>query len=67
MILNRRTGGSGRDYDPAQDVARVPISARPLMAPVEQLTIRMEPAGDGAGVVIIAWETTELRIPLRAL
>ncbi|HEY0154331.1 MAG TPA: DUF2911 domain-containing protein [Longimicrobium sp.] len=67
LILNRRTGGSGRDYDPAQDVARIAVSSRPLAAPVEQLTIRMEPAGDGAGVAIIAWETTELRIPLRAL
>ncbi len=67
LILNRRTGGSGRDYDPAQDVARIPVPARPLAAPVEQLTVRMEPAGDGAGVALIAWETTEVRIPLRAL
>jgi len=67
LILNRRTGGSGRDYDPAHDVARIPIAARPLAAPVERLTMRLEPAGDGAGVVLIAWETTEVRIPFRAV
>lgn len=67
LILNRRTGGSGRDYDPAQDVARIPVSARSLAAPVERLTIRIEQAGDGAGVVLIAWETTRVSVPFRAL
>jgi hypothetical protein len=67
LILNRRTGGSGRDYDPAQDVARIPVAAGPLAAPVEQLTVRLAPAGDGAGVVLIAWEWTEVRIPFRAV
>ncbi|HEX8358899.1 MAG TPA: DUF2911 domain-containing protein [Longimicrobium sp.] len=63
LIFNRRLGGSGRDYDPAQDIARIPVSTAPLAAPLEQLTVRMEPAGPAAGVVRVGWERTELVIP----
>jgi hypothetical protein len=65
LILNRRTGGSGRDYDPAQDFVRVPASTAPLARPIEQLTVRMEPSGDAGGVVRVSWERTELMIPFR--
>lgn len=65
LILNRRTGGSGRDYVQADDFARVPIETAPLAAPVERLTIRMEPSGESAGIIRVAWENTEVRIPFR--
>ncbi len=65
LILNRRLGGSGRDYDPAHDFLRVPISTAPLPTPLEQLTVRMEPTGGSGGVVRVGWERTELVIPFR--
>lgn len=65
LILNRRTGGSGRDYDPQQDFARVPASTRTLTAPVEQLAIRLVPRAADSGVLTITWETTEVTIPFR--
>lgn len=65
LILNRRIGGSGRDYDPAQDFARVPVSTTPLPTPLEQLTVRLEPTGTAAGVIRVGWERTELLIPFR--
>lgn len=65
LILNRRTGGSGRDYDAAQDFARIPISTSPLSATVEQLAVRLEPGGEAAGVMRVSWERTELAIPFR--
>ncbi|HEX2205359.1 MAG TPA: DUF2911 domain-containing protein [Longimicrobium sp.] len=67
LIVNRKTGESGREdtYDPAQDVARIPMRFRALDAPVETLTIRLDPEGDGA-VLRVAWETTEAWVPVAA-
>ena len=67
LIVNRKTGESGREdtYDPAQDVARIPMRFRALDAPVETLTIRLEPEGTGT-VLRIAWETTEAWVPVSA-
>ncbi|MBD0319082.1 MAG: DUF2911 domain-containing protein [Gemmatimonadetes bacterium] len=65
LILNRRTGGSGRDYVQADDFARVPVETAPLAETVERLTIRMEPSGESSGMIRVAWENTEVRIPFR--
>lgn len=65
LILNRRTGGSGRDYVQAEDFARVPVGTTSPASPVERLTIHMEPSGESAGVIRVAWENTEVRIPFR--
>ena len=65
LVVNRQTGESGREdtYDAARDVARIPMQVRSLDAPVEMLTIRLEPAGDGA-VLRVAWERTEAWVPI---
>jgi hypothetical protein len=64
LIINRQTGQWGTIYQEAQDLARVPVPAeRVAGAPVEQLTMRWEPAGDGAALVI-AWENTRVRVPV---
>jgi hypothetical protein len=65
LILNRRTGGSGRDYVQADDFARVPVETAALASPVERLTIHMEPSGESAGVIRVTWEKTVVRIPFR--
>jgi len=63
LIVNRRLGGSGRDYDAASDVARVPVATAALPEPVEQLTTLIEPVGENGGIIRIRWERTEIRIP----
>lgn len=63
LIVNRRTGVSGLDHDPAQDVGRVPMQVRTLAEPVEQFTILVEPEGSG-GVLRIRWGTTEAYVPV---
>jgi Protein of unknown function (DUF2911) len=67
LVVNRVTGTSGREdeYDASRDVARIPMRFRALDAPVEMLTIRLEPAGDG-GVLRVAWETTEAWVEIAA-
>jgi hypothetical protein len=50
-------------YDPANDVLVVEIPSAALDEEVDQFTIGFEAAGEGAHLVL-AWEETEVRIPL---
>ncbi len=55
LIVNKQTGQWGTEYDPKQDLGRVDLKMEKLSAPVEQLTISIEPQGAG-GVLKIAWD-----------
>ena len=58
LIISRQTGQWGTEYDPAHDLARIPMRTRTLSSPVEQLTIAIEPRTRG-GVLRVQWDTTE--------
>jgi hypothetical protein len=68
LIVNRRTGEWGTDYDAAQDVARIPLATRSLSEAEESLTIYLVPDSpapargyaDLRGVLRIRWGRTEL-------
>jgi hypothetical protein len=63
LIINRQTGQWGTVYDPAQDLARIPVAASLESGPpVEQLTMRILPDGAG-GMMVIAWEATTVAVP----
>lgn len=53
LIVNRQTDQWGTQYDPARDVARIPMAVERLNHPVETFTISVVPAGgvpaEGAG------------------
>lgn len=57
LVVNK---GSG-EYDPASDLARIPLKSRTLASPVESLTIWLIPGAAGAlnGELRIAWGTLE--------
>ena len=63
LILNKQTGQWGTEYDEKQDLARVDLTKKMLSAPVDQLTIAIEPGSGNAGTLKISWETTELSVP----
>lgn len=63
LILNKQTGQWGTEYDQSQDLARVDLAKQTLTAPVDQLTIAIEPGAGNAGTLKISWETTELSVP----
>ncbi len=63
LVLNRQTGQWGTVYDRAQDLVRVPLTRAELPSPVERFTIMVEPRGS-AGVLKLAWDTTELSVPI---
>jgi len=69
-IVNEQTRQWGTDYDPAQDLARIDLTARKLPESLESFTIWLVPSGDPkkpmadpSGVLKLAWGTTELSVP----
>lgn len=64
LIINKKTGEWGTEYDASQDLARIPLTATPLPSPVEQFTIVVEPTGAGAGVLRMRWADRELSVPV---
>jgi hypothetical protein len=58
LIFSRKTGQWGTEYDASQDLVRVPMRTRRLPAPVEQLTIAVDPRASG-GTLRLLWDTTE--------
>jgi hypothetical protein len=65
LVINKQTGQWGTVYDPAQDLARIPVRAETVASePVEQLTMRIEPASGGSATLVIAWENTRVLVPI---
>lgn len=60
LIINKQTGQWGTEYNEAQDLARVDLTARTLTAPVDQFTITLD-----GGQLKLAWELTELSVPVK--
>ena len=60
--MYQQTGQAGTAYDPAHELGRMPLEARPLGAPVEVFTIAVTEA-PGGGLLRLQWDTTELVVP----
>jgi hypothetical protein len=64
LIVNRQTGQWGTEYDPAQDLARIPMRVERTSAPVEQFTIALQPGGGDALDLVMTWENTRVSVPM---
>ena len=63
LIINRQVGQWGTVMpNPAQDVARVPLTERTMPNSAERFTITVEPTADG-GVLALQWGTKRLETP----
>ena len=68
LIVNRRTGIWGSDYDRTRDVGRIPLTARSLAEPEESLSVYLVPESarpqqgyaELRGILRIKWGRTEL-------
>lgn len=67
LIINRQTGQWGTQYDPAQDLARIPLRRSQTAAPVEQFTIDFVPTGAASADLAMEWERTRLTVPIRVV
>jgi hypothetical protein len=65
LIINRQTGQWGTEYDPAQDLVRVPLGREELAAPVEQFTMAVEPR-TGAAILRLSWAEASYVVPVAA-
>ena len=70
VIVNRSTSqwgeeGSYTDQVKAQEIGRAKVPSETVTSPVETFTIRAEPAGDDA-TLILEWEKTRVKIPFKA-
>jgi hypothetical protein len=63
LIVNRQTDQTGTQYDPAQDLGRVPMTPRALPTVVEGFTIAVTEAG-GRGELRLQWDRTEYVVPV---
>jgi hypothetical protein len=69
LILNKETTRDGEplagtDYDSKNDLARIPMTTRTVSAPVEQLTIELQPGSARQGVLRIVWDSREMTVPV---
>lgn len=61
LIINRATDINGTAYDPATDLARVPMQVRSLDRTVEDFTVEV----DREGFLRMRWDRTEAYVPVR--
>jgi hypothetical protein len=71
VIVNRSISQWGHesrytDSVKAQEVGRGKAPAQAIAEPIETFTIRSESAGGGAASLILEWEKTRVRIPVKA-
>jgi Protein of unknown function (DUF2911) len=60
LIVSKKTGQWGTEYDQAMDLARIPLKSRTLASPVEAFTLQLIPSNEGAkGELRFAWGTLE--------
>lgn len=66
LIVNRETGQNGNNYDPDQDLGRVPMEIRTGEPNVENFTIEPVETAD-AGELRLMWGETVFVVPLRVV
>jgi hypothetical protein len=65
LVLNKTAKQWGAfKYEQSQDLGRTPMQVKTLSAPVEQLTISIEPKGKNEGTLKITWDQTEASVGL---
>jgi hypothetical protein len=60
LIVNRQTGQWGTEYDPVQDLARIPLRVTTLPEVVERFTIGVTPEG----LLTFDWDRTRFSVPI---
>lgn len=64
LIVSRKVGQWGTEYEEAYDLARVSMKVRPLAQPLETLTLTIEPTANG-GVLRLRWDNFDASAAFR--
>jgi len=65
LVVNKQHGQWGTDYDPAQDLVRVPMQSSTAPAPKENFAINITGAGN-TGALRISWDAFVWSVPITA-
>lgn len=66
LIVNRRTGQWGTEYDSTKDLCRLDLARYTLPSPVEAFTIAVTPR-DSGGVLTLSWDQTAFFLPFTVI
>jgi hypothetical protein len=66
LIINRQHGQWGTEYDPDQDLVRVPLTVTRSDRPIERFTVTVAGGEAGEGSIAFAWERTRATVEVRA-
>jgi hypothetical protein len=66
LIVSRKTGEWGTEYDPSADLARIPMRSLSSPRPTERFTIAIMSRGS-LGVMKMSWDWVTAAVPLRAV
>jgi hypothetical protein len=66
LVVNRKTGMSGLEYDATADVGRMALTRQPRQTPAEQFTLELRPTETGANLYL-AWDREGASVPIDVL
>lgn len=67
LIVNKKADQWGAfSYSESTDLGRVPMKVSTAPSPMEQFTIKLEPAGADSATLEFAWENTLASVPVHA-
>jgi hypothetical protein len=66
LVVSRKTGEWGTEYDSTADFARIPMRTVTSSAPVERFTIAIEPKGSDAATLTLSWDKLVATLPIRS-
>jgi hypothetical protein len=64
LIVSRKTGEWGTEYDPSADLVRIPMTSSSAARPTERFTIAVTPRGSGSALTM-SWDTVTATVLLR--
>jgi hypothetical protein len=69
LIISKETMRDGQPlagtaFDPAHELARIPMTTEPRAQPVEQFTIAVEPGAGNTGTLVMAWADRRMTAPI---
>ena len=68
LIVNKTADQWGAfSYDSSKDLGRTQMKVTELSSPVEKFTISLKPASGSTATLTMAWENTEVSVPVKSM
>jgi hypothetical protein len=68
LIVNKTADQWGAfSYDSSKDLGRTRMNVKKLSSPVEEFTISLKPSSGNVATLTMAWENTEVSVPVKSM